>query len=143
MKSAKIEGFFTNHCLRHTGGTRLFQAGVDRKLVKETTGHSSDAVDAYQITSDQQRAVISKILAVDPTKCEQKAKAAQEKLGHDCQFGNSQCKASISVVGEISKNSTSDRSISVDNIVDVIKSVLENCSQKGKTIIKLEIEVNH
>ena len=27
MKAAKIEGFFTNHSLRRTGGTRLFRAG--------------------------------------------------------------------------------------------------------------------
>ena len=39
MKDAKIEGFFTNHSLRRSGGTRLFNAGIDRKLVKEATGH--------------------------------------------------------------------------------------------------------
>ena len=39
MKEAKIEGFFSNHSLRCSGGTRLFRRGVDRKLVKECTGH--------------------------------------------------------------------------------------------------------
>ena len=33
MKIAEIDGFFTNHSLRRTGGTRLFQAGVSRKLI--------------------------------------------------------------------------------------------------------------
>ena len=47
MKKGDIEGYFTNHSLRRTGSTRLFRAGVDRKLVKEVTGHKSDAVDVY------------------------------------------------------------------------------------------------
>ena len=63
LMSAKIDGYFTNHSLRRTGGSRLFQAGVERKLVKEFTGHRSDALDAYQITSDDQRESLSKILA--------------------------------------------------------------------------------
>ena len=50
MKEANIEGFFTNHSLCRTEGTRFFRGGIDRKLIKETTGHWSDSVDAYQIT---------------------------------------------------------------------------------------------
>ena len=50
-KKANLEGFFTNHSLRRTSTTRLFRQGVDRKLIKEFTGHSSDALDQYQITS--------------------------------------------------------------------------------------------
>ena len=63
MKEAKIEGLFTNHSLSRTGGIHLFQAGIDRKIVKEATGHRSDAVDAYQITSEAQHENISKILS--------------------------------------------------------------------------------
>ena len=62
VKKAKIEGFFTNHSLRRSGGTRLFRAGVDRKLVKEFTGHCSDAVDAYQVTSFEQRKHMSNVV---------------------------------------------------------------------------------
>ena len=39
LKNAKLDGFFTNHSLRRSGTTRLFNNGVDRKLVKEFTGH--------------------------------------------------------------------------------------------------------
>ena len=53
LKNAKLDGFFTNHSLRRSWTTRLFNNGVDRKLVKEYTGHRSDAVDAYQVTSDK------------------------------------------------------------------------------------------
>ena len=58
-----LEGYFTNYSLRRTGITRLFQAGIDRKLVKEFSGHSSDAVDAYQITSDEQKKKISSVIS--------------------------------------------------------------------------------
>ena len=62
-KKANIQGFFTNHSLKHSGTTRLFQAGLDKKLIKEFTGHRSDAVDLYQETSDKQRQEISAIIA--------------------------------------------------------------------------------
>ena len=62
LKHSELDGFFTNHSLRRTGTTRLFNAGVDRKIVKEYTGHTSDAVDAYQITSHTQREELSKII---------------------------------------------------------------------------------
>ena len=62
LANAKLDGYFTNHSLRHSGTTRLFNEGVDRKIIKEFTGHRSDAVDTYQITSDQQRENLSKII---------------------------------------------------------------------------------
>ena len=62
LKDAKLNGYFTNHSLRRSGTTRLFHKGVDRKLIKEFTGHSSDAVDNYQVMSDDQRAQMSRII---------------------------------------------------------------------------------
>ena len=44
------------------GSARLFQAGVDWKLVKEFTGHISDAVNKYQVTSNEQREALSVII---------------------------------------------------------------------------------
>ena len=54
MEKGEFAGFFTNQSARRTGGTRLFRAEVQRKVVKECTGHRSDAVDKYQIMSDDQ-----------------------------------------------------------------------------------------
>ena len=53
-----IEGK-TNHLLRATGATRLFEANVPEKLIKERTGHKSlDALRLYERTSvDQQKSV--------------------------------------------------------------------------------------
>ena len=62
LKSCNLDGYFTNHSLRRTSATYLFQAGVDRKIVKEITGHASDALDKYQVTSKKQKEHVSKIL---------------------------------------------------------------------------------
>ena len=78
MASAGYDGFFSGHSLRRTGGSRLFQAGVQRKLVKEVTGHASDAIDKYQVTSDSQRAAMSNILqGNDSPKLEAKSEFAK------------------------------------------------------------------
>ena len=42
--------------------THLFQVGQSVKIVKELTGHMSDAVHKYQTMSDQQRMVVIKII---------------------------------------------------------------------------------
>ena len=76
LKNAQLDGFFTNHSLRRTSTTSLFRQGIDRKLVKEFTSYSSDAVDQYQITSDKQRQEISKVIAGDNTTNQETKKAS-------------------------------------------------------------------
>ena len=62
-KAAGITGFKTNHSLRATTATRLFQAGVDEQLIMERTGHRSiDGVRSYKRTSEQQRTALSDLL---------------------------------------------------------------------------------
>ena len=63
LKNAKLDGYFTNHSLRRTVTTRLFQTGVDQKIMKEFTGHVSDAIDKYQIMSNDQKEQLSKIVS--------------------------------------------------------------------------------
>ncbi len=61
--SAGIEGFKTNHSLRATTATRLYQSGVDEQLVMERTGHRSlEGVRNYKRTSSQQKEALSDIL---------------------------------------------------------------------------------
>ncbi len=43
-RRAGLSGKYTNHSLRATCATRMFQAGVDEQLIKTFTGHCSDAV---------------------------------------------------------------------------------------------------
>ena len=45
---ASIDGYFTNHSLRHTTVTRLFDKDVDEQLIQEQTGHNSVAVHCYK-----------------------------------------------------------------------------------------------
>lgn len=62
-KAAGINGFKTNHSLRITTATRLFQAGVDEQLIMEQTGHhSTDGIRTYKRTSAEQQEAISDIL---------------------------------------------------------------------------------
>ena len=62
-RQAGIEGYRTNHSLRATAATRLYQSGIDEQLVMERTGHRSlDGVRGYKHTSTIQKETISDIL---------------------------------------------------------------------------------
>ena len=62
-KDAGISGYQTNHSLRATTATRLYQAGVNEQLVMERMGHQSlDGVRSYKRTSTVQQESISNIL---------------------------------------------------------------------------------
>ena len=148
LKSANLNGYFTNHSLRRTGTTRLFHAGIDRKLVKEFTGHSSDAVDHYQITSDLQRKAMSEVVQcerkVEETKSvvsddEECAKVELKPMVHELEVGISQ--KSKGQVGTLSSHCKA-RCIEVgktDQITSLIQQIVE-CRQSGKAKIKVEIE---
>jgi len=62
-KAAGFSGFFSNHSLRATAATRLFDADVDEQLIKIKTGHSSDAVRAYKRVSEQKLAGMTDVVA--------------------------------------------------------------------------------
>ncbi len=47
-QKAGLEGNFSNHSLRATCATRLFEVGVDEQLIKNVTGHHSDSVRDYK-----------------------------------------------------------------------------------------------
>lgn len=65
-KSAGIRGFKTNHSLRATTCTRLYQAGVEEQLIMERTGHHSiEGVRSYKRTSAQQQETLSEILSLN------------------------------------------------------------------------------
>ena len=49
---AKIKGKYTNHSLRRTAATRMSDAKVTEKVIKEVTGHTSDCVRMYMRTAD-------------------------------------------------------------------------------------------
>ncbi len=70
--SAGIEGYKTNHSLRVTAATRLYQAGVDEQLIMKRTGHRSimsirlaTRLRLYKRVSDIQEQAVSAILQHD------------------------------------------------------------------------------
>ena len=138
LKDAKLDGYFTNHSLRRTGTTRLFQAGVDRKIIKEYTGHRSDAVDKYQVTSHAQKEEVSNILngnidernkenEVETGEC--KANSVDVLVTQSDHVGTTGCEVNNSKLSFDKKR----------DVGDMISKILEG-RKSGKTKIKIEIE---
>ncbi len=50
---AGISGRHSNHSLRATSASRLYDAGIDEQLIQERTGHRSNAVRGYKRTSSK------------------------------------------------------------------------------------------
>ncbi len=48
MKEGGFDGRYTNHSLRVSAATRMFQSGIKEQIVKEKSGHRSDVVRAYK-----------------------------------------------------------------------------------------------
>ena len=88
MREAGFEGHYTNHSLRVTSATRLFDAEVDEQLIMTRTGLSStDGVRAYKRTSDKLRQLTSDVLNsgkpnVTPAIVEAKPEPAPEPKRH-------------------------------------------------------------
>ena len=137
LKDANLDGYFTNHSLRRTGTTRLFHAGIDRKLVKEYSAHRSDAVDQYQITSNKQKENISKVLVGEnepKTKCGTEESAACNGNADPGKFqiqldGNTKC--SYGVNSAPRQNS--------EEVTSIFKGIFD-AKKSGKTVVKIEIE---
>ena len=76
----RIEGNKTNHSLRATGVSELFQAGVPEKLIQERSGHLSlDGLRQYQRTTVSQHEAVSKVLTSGSTYQNSVAAVGQEK----------------------------------------------------------------
>ena len=63
-RTAGISGYKSNHSLRATAATRLYQSGVDELLVMVQTWHRSleGIICSYRRTSDVQRKAVSDVL---------------------------------------------------------------------------------
>ena len=131
-ENSGLEGFFTNHSLRRTGITRLFQAGVDRKLVKEFSGHSSDAVDAYQITSHDQRKAISAVISGDS-----KSETCPNVENLPCMHCDMKADQPMSVTISSKENSQESE---VDKLGHMLKDLM-NIHKDKKVKINLSIEL--
>ena len=76
-RDGEIAGEKTNHSLRATGESTLFQAGVPEKIIQERSGHLSlNGLRQYQRTTLGQQEVVSKLLTSNLT-VEKKVVVAQ------------------------------------------------------------------
>ena len=57
-----LTGNRTNHSLRATSATRMFDQNVDEQNIAEITGHKSDAVREYKRTSDAKKRFLSRVI---------------------------------------------------------------------------------
>ena len=63
FQEASIVGKFSNHSLRATGATTLFDANVPEAIIQKRSGHSSTkALRMYERMTPQQDLAVSKIL---------------------------------------------------------------------------------
>ena len=62
FKAAGIEGHYTNHSLRATSATQLFEAQIDEQLIMQRTWHSSTAVRVYKHVGEKLKLVTSDAL---------------------------------------------------------------------------------
>ena len=65
---AGLNGYYTNHSLRSTAATRMYQSNTPEQVIQEITGHRSLAVRSYKRTSNYQRKVASNSIFTEP-KC--------------------------------------------------------------------------
>ena len=65
----------TSHCLRVTCASSLFNAGVDSKLVRDRTGHRSDALLKYEKPEEK---VVSRVSAILGPKCTSKVETERK-----------------------------------------------------------------
>ncbi|CAC5388526.1 unnamed protein product [Mytilus coruscus] len=61
-QEAGIGGYRTNHSLRASAATRMYDAAVDEQLICEFTGHRSNAVRNYKRTNEKQKRKINSVI---------------------------------------------------------------------------------
>ena len=70
-KKGNIEGNYTNHSLRATSASRMYESNVTEQIIKEITGHRSDCVRTYKRTSDNIRKNASDKICGELSNCEE------------------------------------------------------------------------
>ena len=83
LKQAGVPGFFTNHSLRATSTTRMYEAQLDEASIMQRTDHRSvNGVHAYKRRTDKLEELTSAVLngtIVKTPKVEEKASIKEEQ----------------------------------------------------------------
>ena len=148
LKDAGLDGYLTNHSLRCTCATRLFQAGESTKLVKEVTGHVLDAVEKYQETSEEQRMRVSNIIHGDVEVKQLSEAAPLERVeGPKSDNLEAKCKLECLNLAELQpkKSEEGDGNVKLDEIKGKFSKIIEAAvSSVGdrRATITVKVELN-
>jgi len=119
-KSAGMVGYYTNHSLRATSTTRMYQHDVDEQQIMERTGHrSTEAVRSYKRTSTHQQEKVSSILNNEKRYC---------SAANNVQHNNMDASTGAQMHHHLSLECASNDSVPVFNI--------SNCSSVSITFSK-------
>ena len=151
MEEAGYKGFYTGHSLRRSGGSRLFQAGVQRKIVKECTGHTSDAVDKYQITSNNQKQIVSEIVPgqhdIKPKPQTATTSVAGDATETTISSDSKDSKVKVEqpathlIKGKYYAKNSEDSLKYKDSVGTIVEQVMKSLAKGTKAKIKIEIEI--
>ena len=65
MLLSGIEGDITNHSLRATSATSMFDMGIPERVIQERTGHKSlEALRTYEKMNSRQHETVSHLLSI-------------------------------------------------------------------------------
>ena len=97
---AGIEGNFTNHSLRCTCATRLFQKGIEEKVIMSVTGHkSTDGIRRYQTISSNQKEAASDVIQLKRKIDEEDSDTKKIKIDEEKENVKPKNNASYSITG--------------------------------------------
>ena len=97
--------WMTNHSLRATGASDLFQAGVLEKIIQERTGHRSvEALCTYERKTTMQHMAVSKVLSAKENcrflDAQPKPGSSENAIGFSSVFANtSNCVINVNICG--------------------------------------------
>ena len=124
----------TSHCLRVTCATRLFQHSVDEKLIRERTGHRSNALFNYERNSVEQERNVSKILGppVVGENYDESNVKTEDGEGEDISgLGDLECEVSDEVLSQMPIPNVTETTCSQ---VKSNQTTLDSCVFKNCTI---------
>ena len=84
--------------MRKAACTRLFRKGVDPQLIKEQTGHKSEAVMLYKKSNLQQKKEVSDMLSVLPREMEEIRSSQSAMLAREEMFEKKGSLVQLSVI---------------------------------------------
>ena len=130
-KSAGLKGKFTNHSLRATSASRMYQSDVPEQVIKEVTGHKSDCVKIYKRTTDDIREKASKTLSGEINK-----ESNISVVDVEAKQNSSQKSNNVTELKELKERDKHNLSV-VQMIRNVIKTRMELRTKKSNNVSKV------